>query len=450
MKRFSIIILGALAILMAGCSKDAPVSPPDENAWINDINLPVPIQFGSSSLSAMTKAQDNPNPLGMIDGSTLNNVRVGILGIDSKADWNTGSNAISPSALLINNKEVTTKENGDIVFEPKEYYPMTSSQSYNFYGYYPYELKNNLKASAQPVLPGSEIGRQILFMNIDNIGYKDILWGGTKLQNKKFRYGENENGEPLYVEGYNAKYIRKVKQAEQWAQTTDELTPTERKDTLNALKEYFPKIQFKHCLSSARFYVKANDQAAENSFVDNFAVTGLTLENLYRTGVLIVALNNESNVDQSKYWEGKIVPVTNSVAPVVTPITTLTKSSGATLDPVVPTVDSQQLGDGLMLIPGDTSIGVKYFPYLKGTLHCEVYKRDNNGTIVEVKQESIAVDFPVEEEENFKAGKRYSFTVVLNELLEVDIRTSLEEWEDYIPSDSITGSGEGGVHIEIE
>ena len=47
MKRFSLIFLGALAILMAGCSKNNPQQP-DPDAWVHDLSLPVPIQFGSS------------------------------------------------------------------------------------------------------------------------------------------------------------------------------------------------------------------------------------------------------------------------------------------------------------------------------------------------------------------------------------------------------------------
>ena len=46
MKRFSFIFLGALAILMAGCSKNEP-QVPDEDAWVYDLSLPVPIRFGS-------------------------------------------------------------------------------------------------------------------------------------------------------------------------------------------------------------------------------------------------------------------------------------------------------------------------------------------------------------------------------------------------------------------
>ena len=102
MKRFSIIVLGALAMLMAGCSKDAPVSPPDENAWIKDVNLPVPVLFGSSSLSATTKADDP----GMIEGETLIERTVGVIGIDADAttwkDPSTSSTSvINPDALLL-------------------------------------------------------------------------------------------------------------------------------------------------------------------------------------------------------------------------------------------------------------------------------------------------------------------------------------------------------------
>ena len=63
----------------------------------------------------------------------------------------------------------------------------------------------------------------------------------------------------------------------------------------------------------------------------------------------------------------------------------------------------------------------------------------------------MAVKFPIESSENFKAGKRYTFTVVFNSLEEVVIKTGLEAWDDDHAGGSVGGvNGEGGEKIEIE
>jgi hypothetical protein len=74
----------------------------------------------------------------------------------------------------------------------------------------------------------------------------------------------------------------------------------------------------------------------------------------------------------------------------------------------------------------------------------------------------LAVKFPIkakttdengnEIDNNFAAGKRYTFTVVFNSLEEVTIKTGLTPWvdnDDFVGNE-IVGGGEGGEHIEIE
>ena len=52
MKNLGMILFGALAIVMAGCSKNAAPDQPSaplENAWMFNESLPVPVQFGMST-----------------------------------------------------------------------------------------------------------------------------------------------------------------------------------------------------------------------------------------------------------------------------------------------------------------------------------------------------------------------------------------------------------------
>ena len=455
MKRFSIILLGALAILMAGCSKDVPVSPPDENAWINDINLPVPIQFGHSSLTAVTKADDP----GMIEEDVLNQRTVGVIGIDAELTWKGSSaSSFNKNALLLK-EDVMTTENGDIVFTPKKYYPMLSEQNYDFYGYYPHDIDNLIRLGSRDELPGSTDGNQILFVKYENIGYKDILWGSSKA--KTFTY-MNNSGVETEVTGYNAKYIRKVKQAEQeLLNGRDESSlSTEEREQLNNIRNYFPSIKFKHCLSAVRFNIQAKDETAEKSFVDTYddptggkktfetlKITGLTIKNLYQTGSLIVAIreNEEIGVEAYSEWEGRVVPF-----PGIKPSDhILTNADGSKLTPVTPRMAIEELGQGLMLIPGSAELD--YGAKLEGILYYSTFAYDDaNQKMVEVKEE-MEIELPLIASENFKAGKRYTFTIVLNSLEMVEIKTSLQPWDDSYSGESVDGAnGEGGEKIEIE
>ena len=454
MKRFSIIVLGALAILMAGCSKDVPVSPPDENAWVNDVNLPVPIQFGHASLTAVTKADD----LGMIEGTVLSERTVGVLGIDANASsWSQGqSNKLNSEATLLHRSETTTAE-GDIVFKPKEYYPLVSDKEYDFFGYYPHDISANIKLSArEQELPGSALGNQVLFVNYEEIGYKDILWGGTTNNPKTFQYDVDENGAPLTVTGYNAKYIRKVKQAELEllnGRNESDLSDSE-KEQLEELRSYFPTLQFKHCLSAARFYVQAKDSYAASTFVGTdskgnpfniMEVTGLTLHGLYRTGSLILAMKNDSySEDDIAKYEGTVIPSLGT-----SPSShTLTKPDKSAINVVTPTSNLQELGNGLMIIPGSDALD--YGSHISGEIHYNICRETANGSIEKLPH-TMAVEFPVKSHENFKAGKRYTFTVVFNSLEEIVIKTGLEAWDDHHAGGSVDGvNGEGGEKIEIE
>ena len=466
MKRFSIIVLGALAMLMAGCSKDAPVSPPDENAWIKDVNLPVPVLFGSSSLSATTKADDP----GMIEGETLIERRVGVIGIDADAEtWREkplNSNGtlytLNKDALLLH-KLVRTTTEGNIEFNPREYYPLVSDQNFNFYGYYPENLSSNLYLSTRTELPGSSSGNQIVAINCD-IGYQDILWAGTTNDNKVFEYGTDDEGNPLTVTGYNAKYIRKIKYAQMDIDADETLSDAVKEEKKAELESYMPQLKFKHCLSAARFYVQAKDDYAAGTFVTEggekvLEVTGLTLKGIYNQGSLIVAIRNNNTGDDVSEWEGKMVKYGSAQPTDVN----LTNPDGTDITTVVPKTATSELGHGLMLIPGSANKtddnGETY--YIEGEVKYNIWTTDEGGNKI-AEPNTLAVKFPIkakttdengnEIDNNFAAGKRYTFTVVFNSLEEVTIKTGLTPWVDNndFVGNEIVGGGEGGEHIEIE
>ena len=98
------------------CNKDS--AREDENAWIHDESLRVPVLFGSASnIEATTKAIQD----GLVTGSVMNSLDVGIVGVAEKQSdatpvtWSTDLEG----SILIANLGVTTTSTGAVVFSPK-------------------------------------------------------------------------------------------------------------------------------------------------------------------------------------------------------------------------------------------------------------------------------------------------------------------------------------------
>lgn len=428
MKRFSIIFLGALAMLMAGCSKNEPVSPPDENAWVNDINLPVPIQFGSSDLSVTTKGMIDPVP-----GTNRlpSGLTIGVVGFNREAEaWNDPkkTSQFNPSELLVQQHAVTTDE-GNVKFNEKVYYPLGSERNYDFYAYYPTKASSpssEVTLGLVSTLDWPEIGSQALIKDYE-IGYIDILWASTT----NAEYKTFEIGDGTTVKGYNAKYIRSVKNAE-----------VEDPGNAHEYQKYYPNLNFRHCLSAAQFFVKATDKDAAEKLQNNgFKITGLTLKDVWLQGSLVLAIKEPITDDNGKpvVYEGCVVGryKTNSN---YFGNRELYQSDGVTaIDAVIPTENPQELGQGLMLVPGSATYGPSINANDGNVWHIVgdmKYEINGNPKIQEV-------EFKVSENNNFKAGYRYKFTIVIKSPDEVEINAGLESWQDGFGESS--GTGESGM-----
>ena len=132
MKKY-IYILALATLSVVGCRKAEPAE--DENAWIHDESLRVPVLFGSASnVGATTKAIQN----GLVTGSVMKSLDVGVVGV---AEKNSDATPVQwgedvDGSILINNLGVTTTANGEVVFSPKIYYPFGNKYAYSFYSYY--------------------------------------------------------------------------------------------------------------------------------------------------------------------------------------------------------------------------------------------------------------------------------------------------------------------------
>ena len=94
------ILLGALAIFMAGCSKNIEPSSPDPDAWRYDVSLPVPIEFGTPSVA--TKAS-------YIKDLSAETKNFGVFGIDkASTDVSSTSKQLLYNAPAVYNAETKT------------------------------------------------------------------------------------------------------------------------------------------------------------------------------------------------------------------------------------------------------------------------------------------------------------------------------------------------------
>lgn len=240
MKRKDIISLCALAILiMAGCSKvehnPSPSPRPSEgDEWLYDVNLPVPILFGSGevvSKSPITSVED------------LADKTFGIFAVDKNAEMWT----VTDGTVYLNNEGAHYNlETGSMVFggTPEEqitlYYPSISDVNLDFYAYHP--------KSAATDVSDHMITTKVRF------GSDDILWAPASARDI-YRNGK-------LFRGYNAEYIRQFPGA-----------------------EYRPNFKFTHPASVIRFRITKTESAGNM----HISSSTLTLKDMAKTADLCVA-----------------------------------------------------------------------------------------------------------------------------------------------------------------
>lgn len=232
MKRFSMILLGALAILMASCSKDIdPISSPDPDAWKYDETLPVPIMF---TTSGNLETKSTINSVNDMVGKTFGFFAVS----GEQPDWSKSNGLSMPqnaSATVaqddINGDKVKfTFDNGPY------YYSQTSWAPYTFYGYHAHVHENDNYGVVVTQRSDSILVRT-------NVGRTDILWGRAKADPKVV--------DDVEYTGFNARYIRKT--------------------------GVQPNMEFKHVTACVSFSAKTKKPAyaADMSEADVVKVTGV-------------------------------------------------------------------------------------------------------------------------------------------------------------------------------
>ena len=264
------IILGFAALaLMSSCSKTRteaqpdPVPDPDGEAWVEDETQPVPVNFSAPQIGVVSKANAG-------DGITdLTGLEVSVYGLrteDGVLNWSPDdpdsyiTNLLNRSAIVGNPSE--TDQKSYLTFKTGEtdltvYYPMVSTYTYSFYGYYP---RRTPVESADGCI-----------VTYNNLGGTDILWAESHAT------GFPNNGG---IKGFNAAYVRRAVAEGQWS-------------------DHAPHFNFQHMLTGLRFYALSEDLTKDKSVT----VTGLRLLNVPTSVTLAVASKTES---------GAITPVADS------------------------------------------------------------------------------------------------------------------------------------------
>lgn len=271
---------------MASCSKHAQPEPEFE-PWVNDLSLPVPIQFGTPNLvSPDTKAA----PITGV--SDLVGKRIGVFAIDKLSDNWTDSKSI-----LMNNV-IASSDGSKITFSPAQYYPVKSDKNFTFYGYYVYSAAVGNESDFKPE------------PTVDNDGYYVTLPMG----NIDYLWAKSEATAYNGLDGFNAKYIREI--------------------TKGNASDKMPAFNFKHITAGVDIRVQADPKEDRQDFSDiqicsvcvDDAVTSAKLCIAHRTdsskeGTFVSASTTEGKIemtagDNNTVWlqsVGKFTPTTEGV-----------------------------------------------------------------------------------------------------------------------------------------
>lgn len=379
-----------LTALAVGCSKELPTV--NENAWIYDESLPVPIQFGSLSSGMVTKAA-----VSNLGGLTGKPIGVFAWGEGSSDSMKASAESIFPAGFM--RAQVAGDITGgvgslkfwekDAQASTKVYYPMSSKYDYSFYAYYTGE---------EPALGTYGVNDYSIDVDFSR-PFTDILWG--KCSDSDLQYNETtlphlKYKENQIIKGFNSRFSRAA-----------------AKQVVVDKERYYPSIEFKHACSAFSFYAKADeDQSSMTSeklaeLNEHVKINSVEITNVSTSAKLIVAARNAD--DQGKFSGTES---TSSVSMDIYDGYAIQQTS----DGVVLSTAASGGEDQFFLPPGDYSNS-------QAILHCTL---DDNPFEL-----SFDLKYTNEESEDsteFEAGKSYSFVVIFKTLEEIQAYVTLKDW----------------------
>lgn len=395
MKKTYLLIIAA-ALAFAGCSKAGPELPSDPDAWKWDESLPVPIMFGTPETEVMTKA----------GVSTLTDMEeIGIVGLDYSGGWkaisehNPGSNSgeKSPNVLIDATQPATIDGSGKITFSKTPYYPISGSQNFTFYGFYPHSNKIYVGGSS----------RYYADLTID--GKTDVLWAEAKAEDFIF---EKEEDQLYKIKGYNAAYIRRINEYD----TDADGKPSE---------EYIPKLKFVRKLTNLTFKLRVYESEWAGLVSSETAVTGLSVTSYTKLQMKVAdrrdydSEGNQLFTDETDRLSGKVTILDTSIGTMdLSGVTTVT-FSGA-----FESVEYDEngyyrefdFGDALLLYPSESYPAVL-------TL--------TQGSGETIKTVSSSLNLTLGEGKSFQEGKKHVLTIIIKKPEEITMKAEAPDaWEE--------------------
>ncbi|MDY2642437.1 MAG: hypothetical protein SOW01_08705 [Mediterranea sp.] len=437
MNKLIYIALAAACFSMAGCSNDdAPSIPQTSPDDFESADGQLVIQLGAESSAQATITRS------IIKGediTELNDLGIFALNRNVSTYTQTEANNWQESAtkdILLWNVLATGMDraayDGDVnggnkvyLFKPEVnsvsegspyavyYYPMQGNQNYNFYGYFP----------RQEGTPAIEGGKAVVNFN-DLDGSEDIIVGAapeapTVFENQLYT-SLNESNEPQVgtnteLNGYNSKYIRKIKY-HNWLIDTYK---TGEKYTNK--KPFVPNISFKHKTALLYFQViTAGDQAggAIPPYDDQEKAKNL------RVSDIKVSMQTAAQLDiktSTVTWQG---PETEKE------MHKLNTENGTVWDNIYNKIIPQRYSSegnytncGYMLVAPKSGTSDNPESY---TITLKVHAPEGANGIPETQDITLTLKAP---SGSFEAGKSYNVRIALYALQEVLVEGTLDDWE---------------------
>lgn len=384
---FTVVLLSS-AIVAVSCSKgeqERKVIDPDAPEWFADENLPVPIEFGIGSVTttaAATRVDYSIEPEGLF---TTDWFRYGVLAMDQNGDKHisvTGVEARNvPTNMFVDGVDGKYKaEFVDGDDNPiTHYYPVLSDRNYTFYAYH---TKNSGRYQA------SDLGDGVSLSGIE-IGRCDVLWARCAATTIGSGVGA--------VEGFNAKYIRHIADANNFYLSSDSA----------------PRFNFSHKTSRFIFFIKAENAYAESTMTEALvSITGIKIKGVnltasmdVTTGVLTGTGSKEGEITVNRDEETIFQPVAAGAA------------WGDPLFVLPSSVENAQSDDGIEMTMSIRSMsGGEY----ENTEYKQILKFGGSATA-------------------FEAGRSYTFTITIKSYEKIEITTSVENWNEEAGDDFVIG-----------
>lgn len=390
MKRFGLIFLGALAMIMAGCSKDVPQAP-KEDAWVNDLSLPVPIQFGAMEFGVYTKGecitQDN--------APEKADFKIWAADTSQVSQWNADAETV-----LLNGVDAKFSPDLKMQFvdtngaEVKYFYPYGSKYNYSFFAY-------SLQTQKPDVKFEEGKGYYVDF----KMGHDDVLYA--------YSHATTTSGK----KGYNAAFIRQVYKN----YATEGVLSEEGKQRV-------PHLQFSHLTTALNFkFTIDNSEGGFTTIPDKVTVKSLTFHGVTDNARLWIAHNRTSSVLES-----------------------LSKTDSLKLEinkHITPAKLTEDLGV-FFLFPQGYNYEGEDRGKISATLIVDVPKSMDAGG-VSYESVSVPLDLALTRKMNngtgkrlpFRAGEIYTIEVVMKSMVHVEVTAGINDWTNAsIDEESSTGT----------